>query len=92
MIVVMAQAATEADVQGVVERVRELGCEAHLSQGQEATIIGVIGDQRRLRESVFEAMDGVAQVVRILKPLQAGGAGLSPPRYGCLPERHRHRG
>lgn len=78
MIVVMAQAATEADVQGVVERVRELGCEAHLSQGQEATIIGVIGDQRRLRESVFEAMDGVAQVVRILKPYKLAGRGFHP--------------
>ncbi len=78
MIVVMAQTATEADVQGVVERVRELGCEAHLSQGQEATIIGVIGDQRHLRESVFESMDGVAQVVRILKPYKLAGRGFHP--------------
>jgi len=78
MIVVMAQTATEADVQGVVERVRELGCEAHLSQGQEATIIGVIGDPRHLRESVFESMDGVAQVVRILKPYKLAGRGFHP--------------
>jgi 3-deoxy-7-phosphoheptulonate synthase len=78
MIVVMAQTATQAEIEGVVERVRELGCEAHLSQGKEATIIGVIGDQRRLRESVFEAMDGVVQVVRILKPYKLAGRGFHP--------------
>jgi len=78
MIVVMAQTATPQQIQDVVERVRELGFEAHLSQGKETTIIGVIGDQRRLRDSVFEAMAGVEQVVRILKPYKLAGRGFHP--------------
>jgi len=78
MIVVMSQRATHEQIQDVVDRVTELGCEAHLSQGKETTIVGVIGDQRRLRESVFEAMDGVEQVVRILKPFKLAGRGFHP--------------
>jgi len=78
MIVVMSQRATPEQIQDVVDRVTELGCEAHLSQGKETTIVGVIGDQRRLRESVFEAMDGVEQVVRILKPFKLAGRGFHP--------------
>jgi 3-deoxy-7-phosphoheptulonate synthase len=78
MIVVMSQRAAPEQIQDVVDRVKELGCEAHLSQGKETTIIGVIGDQRRLRESVFEAMDGVEQVVRILKPFKLAGRGFHP--------------
>ncbi|MCD6301955.1 MAG: N-acetylneuraminate synthase family protein, partial [Anaerolineae bacterium] len=78
MIVVMSQTATPEQVQDVVNRVSELGCEAHLSQGKETTIVGVIGDQRRLHESVFEAMDGVEQVVRILKPYKLAGRGFHP--------------
>ncbi|MGC9360487.1 MAG: 3-deoxy-7-phosphoheptulonate synthase [Anaerolineae bacterium] len=78
MIVVMSQRATPEQIQDVVDRVTKLGCEAHLSQGKETTIVGVIGDPRRLRESVFESMDGVEQVVRILKPFKLAGRGFHP--------------
>ena len=43
MIIVMASGATEADIRHVVSRVEELGLKAHVSQGEERVIIGVIG-------------------------------------------------
>ena len=71
MIVVMKMGAAEAEINGVVARIRELGFAAHLSRGEERTIIGVVGDDRRVaEEGMFEGLPGVAECVRILKPFK----------------------
>ena len=43
MIVVMETTATREQVNGIVARVKALGLGAHLSEGEERTIIGVVG-------------------------------------------------
>jgi len=68
MIVVMQQDAGQAAIDGVVARIEGLGYSAHLSSGEERTVIGVIGDDRPIDRDVFHAMPGVAQVVPILAP------------------------
>ncbi len=69
MIVVMKAGASAPDIDGVVARIRELGFAPHLSRGEERTIIGVVGDDRRVAEvGMFEALPGVAECIRILKP------------------------
>ena len=78
MIVVMRSGASSAEIQAVVERVGELGFRAHLSAGQERTIIGVIGDERPLNEGVFRMLDGVEKVVRILKPFKLASRDFHP--------------
>jgi len=78
MIVVMRSGAAKEHVQAVVDRVNELGFRAHLSQGEERTIIGVIGDERALNEAVFKLMDDVERVVRILKPYKLAGRDFHP--------------
>ena len=88
MIVVMQQGASRNQIQGVVDRVNELGFRAHLSTGEERTIIGVIGDERSLVESLFDRLDGVERVFRILKPYKLAGRDFHPhdtivPINGC---------
>lgn len=78
MIVVMRNGAPQEKVQAVVDRVNELGFRAHLSVGEERTIIGVIGDERPLDESVFRMMDDVEKVVRILKPFKLASRDFHP--------------
>ena len=78
MIVVMRNGAPQEKVQAVVDRVNELGFRAHLSVGEERTIIGVIGDERPLDESVFRLMDDVEKVVRILKPFKLASRDFHP--------------
>ncbi len=68
MIIVMNARATPADVDHVVDRVKELGLKAHLSQGVERTIIGVIGDERLLKKEQFSLLPFVEDVIPILKP------------------------
>jgi tetratricopeptide (TPR) repeat protein len=68
MIIVMNPRATQEDVRRVVGRVEELGLKAHLSQGVERTIIGVIGDERLLKKEQFSLLPLVEDVIPILKP------------------------
>jgi 3-deoxy-7-phosphoheptulonate synthase len=78
MIVVMRSGAAPKDVQSVVDRVNELGFRAHLSIGEERTIIGVIGDERPVNETMFRLMDGVEKVVRILRPFKLASRDFQP--------------
>ncbi len=68
MIIVMRAGASTAEIEHVTSRIDELGYAAHLSQGTERTIIGVIGDERPLESATFEVMDGVEKTISILPP------------------------
>ena len=78
MIVVMRNGASREQIEGVVDRIGELGFQAHLSAGAEQTIIGVIGDERPVNEGVFRIMSGVEKVVRILKPFKLASRDFHP--------------
>src|SRR5438445_8229989 len=73
MIIVLKPDATEAMIEHVMDRVRELGLTPHLSKGQERTIIGVIGDDRILTNQPLRAIAGVEDVVTILAPWKLAG-------------------
>ncbi|HEX5417960.1 MAG TPA: 3-deoxy-7-phosphoheptulonate synthase, partial [Chloroflexota bacterium] len=70
MIVIMQRRATKEQLSHVVARVEELGFRAHLSEGEERTIVGVIGDERPLNVELLEVLDGVERVVPILQPFK----------------------
>lgn len=73
MIVVMKSEAAEAHVDKVIKKVEELGFTPHLSKGEKRTIIGVVGNQRKVDPEVFLVMSGVDNVVPILKPYKLAG-------------------
>ncbi|TEU15062.1 MAG: 3-deoxy-7-phosphoheptulonate synthase [Anaerolineales bacterium] len=78
MIIVMKMNATETDVQRVADRIIELGLRTHLSQGEERTIIGVIGDNRPVNREMFERMEGVEKVMRVLPPFKLASRDFKP--------------
>lgn len=78
MIVVMRQGATAADIDAVVKQVEVMGYKAHLSEGTERTIIGVVGDDRPIPSHNFEMLTGVEQVVRILQPFKLASRDFHP--------------
>ena len=78
MIVVMKRTATAAEIDTVVQQVETLGYKAHLSQGTERTIIGVVGDDRPIQSHNFEMLAGVEQVVRILQPFKLASRDFHP--------------
>ena len=68
MIIVLKPHPTPEMVQHVLDRIQELGFKPHLSQGVARTIIGVIGDEEKLQAEPLLAIEGVEQVVPVMKP------------------------
>lgn len=78
MIVIMKHGATEAQIQSVTARIESLGFQAHLSRGEERTIIGVIGDERPVDHEQLERMPGVDRTVPILRPFKLASRDFHP--------------
>ncbi|MEW5942350.1 MAG: 3-deoxy-7-phosphoheptulonate synthase [Pseudomonadota bacterium] len=68
MIIVMNSGATDQQIDAVVKKIREFGLDANISRGTERTVIGAIGDERKLDPEMFDAMPGVEQSMHIVKP------------------------
>lgn len=78
MIVVMQTRALEEEIQAVIERIEGKGYEAHLSTGEARTIIGIIGDPDDDLKNSLGAMEGIEQIIRIMKPYKLSGRDFHP--------------
>ena len=78
MVIVMEAGASEEELAAVVDRIESLGLGSHVSRGEERTIVGLIGDERPVEETAFEALDGVERVVRILHPAKLASRDFHP--------------
>ncbi|HEY7280052.1 MAG TPA: 3-deoxy-7-phosphoheptulonate synthase [Actinomycetota bacterium] len=78
MVVVMRTDAADADVERVVERVREAGGDAFVSPGKFRTIIGLVGDTESFLSLPLATLPGVEQVVRVGKPYKLVARELHP--------------
>ena len=78
MIIVMKHLASPGEINFVVKQVETFGYRAHLSQGTERTIIGVVGDDRPLENHNFELLPGVENVLRILQPFKLASRDFHP--------------
>jgi 3-deoxy-7-phosphoheptulonate synthase len=78
MIVVMKQGASHAQVVNVTARIEQMGCQAHISQGEERTIIGIIGNGRPLDREQIERLDGVERTVPVLRPFKLSSRDFHP--------------
>ncbi|MSR54175.1 MAG: 3-deoxy-7-phosphoheptulonate synthase [Gemmataceae bacterium] len=70
MILVIKPDATAEQIDHVIQRIEELGFKSHVSRGEQRTIIGVIGDERKPQAETLAAIPGVEQVHHILKPFK----------------------
>ena len=68
MIIVMENGVTDAQIDGVVRKIKEFGLESNVSRGTERTVIGAIGDERKLDQEMIDALPGVENSMHIVKP------------------------
>ena len=78
MIVVMKQSATRTEIVNVTARIERWGCRAHISEGNERTIIGIIGNGRPLDRAQIERMRGVERTVPVLRPFKLASRDFHP--------------
>jgi len=100
MIVVMKPGCTPADVQHVVELVRQLGLKDHVIVGTDRTVVAAIGDKRGIDKGAIENAPMVDRIVPILAPYKvaskevkqepsvirvgAAGATIGGPKIGVI--------
>src|SRR5918993_1991144 len=70
MILALRADAAQPQIDHVIERVGELGFERRVITGAFRTIVGLIGDDNAPGVEKLEAIPGVEQVLRILKPFK----------------------
>lgn len=70
MIVVMKTGSTREQVEAVQSHIEGRGLQGHLSEGEERTVIGVVGQINTELQPELELFPGVAEVVRISKPFK----------------------
>ncbi|NLD45884.1 MAG: 3-deoxy-7-phosphoheptulonate synthase [Clostridiaceae bacterium] len=78
MIIVMKLESKESDIREVSKVLSSLGLGVHVSQGTERTIIGVIGDKRKLNDIPIELMSGVEKLVPIVETFKLAGKTFKP--------------
>jgi 3-deoxy-7-phosphoheptulonate synthase len=77
MIIVLKPNPGQDQIDHILRRIGELGLKAHLSQGEQRTIIGVIGDETKLQVEPLQAIPGVEQVIPVLKPFKLASREMS---------------
>jgi len=79
MIVVMSVDATAKDTAAVIAKIKDMGYRAHLVEGEERNIIGIIGDDRKLPDaSSFDMMTGVERTMRVSHPYKLASREFNP--------------
>lgn len=78
MIVVMKKASGQADVDRIIDRLKERGLSGHLSTGVERTVIGVVGSTFPELKDMLEVMAGVEEVIPISKPFKLSSREFKP--------------
>ena len=65
MIIVMSPNSTEENLTKVKQKIERAGLTYHLSKGESRTIVGVIGDKKKIADLEMNALEGVEKTVRI---------------------------
>jgi 3-deoxy-7-phosphoheptulonate synthase len=70
MIIVLKPDCSEAQLAHILEKIAEMGFRHELSRGVKRTLVGVIGEEDRLRNAPLRAIPGVEDVMSVLKPFK----------------------
>ena len=78
MIVILKQDATRNQIDNVIARIEQMGCGVEVSQGEERTVIGVLGDGRRLEREQIERLPGVERTAPVTRPFKRASRDFHP--------------
>lgn len=78
MIIVMNTQATTQELDDVLQRMSAEGLRANISEGEERTVIGVIGHTHPELIDIFSAYSGVENVIPISKPFKQASREFQP--------------
>ncbi len=80
MIINMREGASKAEVDHIIERVKEAGYQSHVTYGEQRTIVAAVGSGRRHELEALAAAPGVEGVVPIAQPYKLVSRQVKPSR------------
>ena len=94
MIAVVKETATTDQLDHLVSWIEDRGFRTNVSQGDNETIIGIIGDTTRIDPFILESMDIVERVQRVSEPYKLANRKFHPEGHGrrLRARRARRRG
>ena len=78
MIIIMKPQAAKENVDAVVRAITSKGLQAHLSQGDQVTIVGVVGDKTRLMHDNLELIPGVDKILSVTETYKLANKKFHP--------------
>ncbi len=78
MIIILKKTASEKQIDHIIEKVKDLGLDVDISKGKEKTIIGVIGEEDKVRIAPLESLPGVERFMEVLKPYKRVSRDFHP--------------
>jgi len=78
VVVVMAEGATDLQVEEVVGRLIAMGFDVHRSTGAARVILGAVGGGERAEPALIEMLDGVREVIRVTEPYKLASRSFRP--------------
>ncbi len=78
MMVITRRDASEDQIRAIVAHLERQGLRAHLSRGEERTVIGIVGDVRRLIPDQVRRLPGVERVMPISRPYKLASREFIP--------------
>ncbi len=78
MIVIMKKDATPSQLTNVVAHIEQMGCQAHISRGEERTLVGIIGNGRPFDSEHLEMMAGVEKTTPVTRPFKRASRDFHP--------------
>ncbi len=98
MIAILKHGTTQAQTEHLIAWLRNMDLDVHMSQGQEVTILGLVGDTSRVDMELLGSLDIVDSVKRVSEPfkqanrkfhpcdtvVEAGGARFGGGHFGVI--------
>ncbi len=78
MIIVMKPKASAEDKERVLEKIKRLHLEPHVSQGHEVTIIGLVGDTTVIDPENLEVDPAIDRIMRVEQPYKLANRAFHP--------------
>ena len=68
MIAVLKDGTTSGQIQQLVQWLKAMNLDVHISEGQHITVLGLIGDTSRVDMDVLKSLEMVESVTRVSEP------------------------
>ena len=78
MIAILKQGTTPAQTQHLVDWLKNMNLDVHISEGQEVTVLGLIGDTSRVDMDLLSSLEIVSSVKRVSEPYKQANRKFHP--------------